>query len=88
MGRRDAETGQRKTKSDKARRNFELSGKHSSRHLRIVEEQEQRRALRRAVNNANANKNNKTKNNKNKNRSNTNSPAANRDPESWFNPYW
>jgi len=88
MGRRDAETGQRKTKRDKARRNFELSGKHSARHLRIVEEQERRRALRRAANNANANKNNKAKNNNNKNHTNTNIPAANSDPECWFNPYW
>jgi len=44
MGRKDAETGRRKTKRDKARRNFELHGKHSSRHLRIVADSGERRA--------------------------------------------
>ena len=44
MGRKDAETGQRKTKRDKAKRNFELHGKHTSRHLRIVADSGERRA--------------------------------------------
>tara|TARA_Y100000389_G_scaffold204048_1_gene254692 strand:+ start:557 stop:766 length:210 start_codon:yes stop_codon:yes gene_type:complete len=49
MGKKDQQTGERKTGNDKAKKTFDKYGKYTNKHLRIMEEIKEKQTLKQTI---------------------------------------
>jgi hypothetical protein len=49
MGKKDQQTGERKTGKDKAKKTFDKYGKYTNKHLRIMEEIKEKQTLKQTI---------------------------------------